>query len=331
MPATVSDSLGLAIDHTKQQLFTPFRIGQWTRLALVGLLAGELGSNGCNFQVPGRTGATPHPQLGIDPALLVPLIVAGVIVALAIGIALMYVSSVMRFVLFDSIVTRECRVRSGWRRRVGPGRRFFVWSLLYTVLTMTGVAILLGFPLAFAYAAGWLTQPKEHLLPLVLGGIVLLFLLLAFCVGAGVVFVLTKDFVVPQMALEGLGAMEAWRRLWTMMKAEKGAYAGYVGMKIVLGLAAAIAIGIVAVIVALILAAPVVGLALAGRLAGLAWNAHTIALAVVAGCIWLAAFVCLVSLISVPAIVFFPAYSVHFFAGRYPPLEAALVHSADVS
>ena len=35
-------------------------------------------------------------------------------------------------------------------------------------------------------------------------------------------------------------------------------------------------------------------------------------------------FLYLVSLISVPAIVFFPAYSMYFFAGRYPRLAAAL-------
>jgi len=43
------DAIYPAIEHTKKQLFQPFRLGQWTRLALVGLLAGELGSGGgCN-------------------------------------------------------------------------------------------------------------------------------------------------------------------------------------------------------------------------------------------------------------------------------------------
>jgi hypothetical protein len=30
------------------------------------------------------------------------------------------------------------------------------------------------------------------------------------------------------------------------------------------------------------------------------------------------------ALISVPTIVFFPAYSIYFFASRYPPLDALL-------
>jgi len=32
----------------------------------------------------------------------------------------------------------------------------------------------------------------------------------------------------------------------------------------------------------------------------------------------------LIALISVPAIVFFPAYALYFFGGRYPRLGAAL-------
>jgi hypothetical protein len=38
----------------------------------------------------------------------------------------------------------------------------------------------------------------------------------------------------------------------------------------------------------------------------------------------LAIFLTLTSLISVPAIVFFPAYSIYFFAARYPALSAVL-------
>ena len=54
----------------------------------------------------------------------------------------------------------------------------------------------------------------------------------------------------------------------------------------------------------------------------------TIALAVVIGCVLLACFLYLVALISVPAIVFFPAYSIYFFAARYPQLSAVMYPSA---
>jgi hypothetical protein len=45
---------------------------------------------------------------------------------------------------------------------------------------------------------------------------------------------------------------------------------------------------------------------------------------VVIGCVLLAIFLYLVALISVPVVVFFPAYSIYFFAARYRPLSAVL-------
>ncbi len=122
--------------------------------------------------------------------------------------------------------------------------------------------------------------------------------------------------------------MEGWRRLWLMMEAEKGAYAAYIAMKIVLAIVVGILMGVATLILGVIIAIPSIGLGLlaviSGKHAGMTWNVHTIALAVVIGCVLLAVFLFLVSLIYVPAIVFFPAYSIHFFAGRYPPLRAVL-------
>lgn len=333
------DSITPALEHTKQQLFKPFRIDQWTKLAFVGLLAGELGSSGfnrSNFQLPHHAGSAPHVQLpgslGVNTALVVALIAAVVIGALAIGIILMYVGSVMRFILFDSIVTRECHIRWSWSRRLGAGWRYFVFKLIYLFFTVGAIIVLVGIPAALAFASGWLREPRGHLPFLVLGGVVLFFVFAAFFVVTAVVLVLTKDFVVPQMALEDISAMEGWRRLWPMMKADKEAYAAYIGMKIVLAIVAAALIGIATLILGLLIAVPSAALGLlaviTGKSAGLTWTPSTIALAVSVGLGLLAGFLYLVSLVSVPVIVFFPAYSIYFFAARYPRLSAALYPAA---
>jgi hypothetical protein len=336
LPISAVDTISLAVEHTKQQLFKPFRFGQWTRLAFVGLLAGELGSgggfNGGNFKLPQHPGASRHflPSGlgGIDPALLAGLIAVLVVFALTFGIILMYVSSVMRFILFDSIIAKECRIRQGWSLRQIEGWRYFLWKLLYLLAMFCGFAVLVGVPAAFAFGMGWLSEPKQHLLPLVLGGIVLFFVLMFFVVAMAVIFVLTKDFVVPQMALEEIGALEGWRRLWPMIQAEMGGYAGYIGMKILMAIGAGIVIGIATLILGLFIAIPTVGLSilavLTGKSAGFTWNVYTITLAVVIGCVLLAVFLYLVALISVPVVVFFPAYSIYFFAARYPALSAVL-------
>ncbi|MFZ1009983.1 MAG: hypothetical protein WAN65_24305, partial [Candidatus Sulfotelmatobacter sp.] len=125
-----------------------------------------------------------------------------------------------------------------------------------------------------------------------------------------------------------IGVFEGWRRLWPMMEAEKAAYAGYIGMKILLAIGAGIMVAIATMILGLLIAIPTIGLSIiaivTGKTAGLTWNAYTITLAVVIGSVLLAIFLFLVALISVPVIVFFPAYSIYFFASRYPALSASL-------
>lgn len=336
MPISAVDTITLAFQHTKRQLLQPFRFWQWTRLALVGLLAGETGSGGSfNFptNIPHQTGGSSRQFVAqafpkIDPAILGGLIAVLVIAGLVFFIVMLYVSSVMRFILFDSVLAKECHIRQGWTRRQRPGWNYFVWQLGLMLATLAGVIVLLGIPAAFAFGMGWFKSPREHVLALVLSGIVVFFVMLLLFATVAVVHVFTKDFVVPQMALEGVSAVEGWRRLWPLMQSEQSGYAAYIGMKIVLAIGAAIVIGIASLIILLVVAIPTAGVGiiavLAGKTAGLTWNVFTITAAVVVGCIVLAAFFYIVSLIAVPAIVFFPAYAIYFFAARYRPLSLVL-------
>jgi hypothetical protein len=251
-----------------------------------------------------------------------------VMLGFVLGIILLYINSRMRFVLFDGVVAGECRIRESWSRRGAPAFRYFIWQLLLILAAVISLCVLVGIPLLLAFGAGLFQNPQENVLALVLGGLVLLFILLVWAIVFGVVTVFTKDFVVPQMALEDLTASEGWSRLLAMMKSEKGPFAGYAGMKIVLAIAAAILLGIITFIVILLLLIPVGGVGaltvLAGRAAGLTWNPLTIAIAIVVGGVILLAFFLIAALISVPSIVFFPAYSIYFFADRYRPLHAIL-------
>jgi hypothetical protein len=334
-----------AFRHAKEQLFQPFRFGQWWRLALVGMLAGEMGSvGGCNSNINFPTGNFPwpiHPHSTPDihnAFLSVPwtadeLLIAGLVALLAVvGLALfvlfMYVSSVMRFILFDSIITRDCHIRAGWARRKVPGFRLFVWKIVFALATWVVFLVLIGVPVAYAWAMGWFVRPEEHVLRLVLGGLSLLALFLIVAIVVAIIGVMTKDFVVPQMALEDITAFEGWRRLWLWIKHDGGGYAGYIGMKIVLAIGAAIAFGIISFVAILILLIPIGGAGvvalLSAKAAGWTWNVPTIALAVLVGCVLLAVLIFVAALISVPVVVFFPAYSIYFFAPRYAQLAALL-------
>ena len=332
MPASAVDVIRPAFDHTVRQLFKPFGLGQWVRLAVTGLLAGELGTpGGCSAQIPFRPPnrsdqllAQALPRTGLWFAAIVLL----VLLALVLVIALIYISSRMRFVLFDSVVAKECHIRRYWAQRSGPALRYFAFQLLLITAVTGGVAFSASIAAIIGFLTGWLQNPRQHMVPLILVGVVFFLFIAAFLIIAFLVAVLTKDFVVPQMALEDLTVAEGWRRLWARLMSEKGGFAGYVGMKIVLTIAATIAEGIATLIVVLALLIPIGFVALVAvlgaRAIGIAWNVFTISLAIVAGCIVLAAIIFGVLLISVPVIVFFPAYSIYFFATRYPALSTVL-------
>lgn len=300
-------------------------------------------SGGCNFNYPFNTPHAPHTpypasraflagdlpaQLAEHAALFAGLIAALIVIGIGLVVLFTYISSVMRFILFDSIVARECHIRAGWTRRKEPGFRLFVWRLWFMLATLVALFLVVGIPLWRVWVLGWFTHASDHVLGFVLGGIALFFVFLALVILVAVINVMTKDFVVPQMALENIEVMEGWRRLWEWIKSEKGGYAGYIGIKIVLAIGAAIALLIVTVIAmfALVVIMGLIGVAafFGGKAAGWTWNPYTIALAVVLGCAALALLIFVAALISVPVIVFFPAYSIYFFAPRYSPLASLL-------
>jgi hypothetical protein len=339
LPITAADTINLALQHTKLQLVRPFRFAQWLRLALVGLLAGELGSGGCNasFNLPSSRhqqgsehflSLTLPPQLANHPAMIAGLLTSGLVLGLVLFVLFIYINSVMRFILFDSIVAKECHIHQGWIRRSKQGSRFFMWQISFMLASVAAFIAVVGFPVACAAAFGWFVHPREHLLPLVLGGLLCFMLTLVLVALLTVIRVLTKDFVVPQMALEDISANEGWRRLWSWLQAEKAGYAGYIGMKLVLAIGAGMLVGLISVLVLLAIVIPIGGAGLiavlAGKTAGWTWSLYTIALAVSVGLLAFAIFLFAISIVSVPVTVFFPAYALYFLASRYSPLAALL-------
>jgi hypothetical protein len=339
-PITAIQAMTPAFERTKRQLFQPFRFSRWWRLALTALLAGEMGGGGNwgntgNWQAPSHKGKDFFLLAGpswTDFHDFLPVIVAGAISLLLLMVIFIYISSVFRFILFDSVLTERVHIREGWRRWQEQGGRFFLWQIGFSAVTLTLGGLLLGLPLLYAWRSGLFHNPGEHLGTLILGGILMVFVGIAWLFSAALVGVFTKDFVVPLMALEDLSALEGWRRLLPMLKSEKGSYAGYIGMKIVLAIAAGILFGILNLIVLLLALVPLAILGVAavalGAALGLTWNPLTIILAVLAGAALLFGLFWLMTLVSVPAVVFFQFYTLHFFGSRYARLGTILAPPA---
>ena len=342
MPKSAVDVIGPAFEHTRKQLLEPFRFGQWARLAVLALATGEMSSgSGCNsgfkalsslpsrFPSPSQNFADPSDALsalGLGPGVIMTMVVVAVVGFLLLGLVWLYVSSVSRFQLFESVLRRNCELGKSWARWQAQGLRYFGWQLALSIVGL-GVAATLFIPLLLP----WLPTLKSHGAPGPGFLLALLPMILVFAVFGlimALIAVLTKDFVIPVMAVDNVGVIEGWRRLLQMMKAQKGSYAGYVGMKIVMAIGASVVFGIASGVVAAIVMIPFATLGvvvvLLGHSGGLSWNAVTITAAIVAGTILLAVLLYVIALVCVPVAVFFPAYAMYFFAERYPALHAQL-------
>ncbi len=269
--------------------------------------------------------ASPFPH--IDPSRIAQfagLIIAVVLLAIILGFVFLYISSVFRFILFESVLKKRCAIGEGWDRWHRTGRRYFLWQIVLIIAEFLFLGVMIGVPLAIAAALGWFRNADQHIARSVVGVILLIGLFLMFALAAAVVQLLAKDFLVPIMALEEVDFADGWSRLIAVIRPEPGKFIVYLLLKIVLAIAAAIVFSILAIIPALILVIPAVIAVVAGREAGLGWNVTTISVAVIFGTLLLMILIYVIALVSVPATVFFPAYSIYFFAARYPRLDALL-------
>ena len=349
MPISAVDCVQPALQHTRAQLFNPFRWGQWSRLALVGILAVELHVGGCSFgnfgsgwpRIPHKSqngflqSKVPSSLLSFNPAYIpeqisqhiaqfLGLILVGLLVFAVLGTIFLYISSVFRFILFDSVLTRQCSIGDGWQKWRRAGGRFFLWQVAFQIALWISTIILIGIPLGFAFAAGWMTDLRQHIGRMIIGILLLGGLFLIFALTIAVIQVLAKDFLVPIMALEDLDFADGWHRLLAMIRLEKGRYAIYLLLKFVLSIVAGIMFSIIAIIPALFVIVPTIIAVVAGRAAGMGLNVTTISLMIIFGSLLLFLLFYLVAFVSVPATVFFPAYALHFLAARYPRLDAIL-------
>ena len=343
MRKSAVDVISTAFAHAADQLAEPFRFSQWARLALLALATGELSSGGgCSNAFSRFPSQFPKPSHsfvdasgidlksllhGIDPALLVTLFLVVLVGGLVMMLVWIFVASVSRFMLFEAVLTKNCGpLGAGWQRWQGPGLKYFGWQLILFVISIS-VAAVLFLPLLLPILAT-VKNNRDFGPGLFLAFLPMILVFGAFSLILALIHLFSKDFVVPLMALDGVGVFEAWKRLWAMIKVEPLSYAGYVGMKIVLAIGASVVFGILSGIAAAIVAVPfvVVGviLALMAKGGGLSWNAVTITALVVLGVIALAILAYVVALACVPVAVFFPAYSMYFFAEKYPALHARL-------
>ena len=331
------------MERVRTMLFHPFRLSVWLKIGFIGLLAGgvaRLSGSGVNFRKPGVRPELPRGDFpdvmaemqraihSIHIADYMHLIIAALIGIFVIALIFLYLFCRFRFVLFDSIITGEAVVGRGWRLYASQANRYFGFWLVFRLVNWATVALIVGIPLWHAYKDGVFSGD---------GSLPALFKILAsIAVGAlaagiafAVVSTLMKDFIMPIMALDDLTLGDAWSSLLRVIASEPGAWAGYLGMKLVLTIAGSIVLtvaGIIALLPAGMIAAIPVGILVALGIVSLK-AAGGVAAAVffsLAGLVVAACVLCVIMILSAPFTVFFASYAFYFFGGRYPKLGALL-------
>jgi hypothetical protein len=152
---------------------------------------------------------------------------------------------------------------------------------------------------------------------------------LVVSIAFAIVSTLAKDFVMPVLALDDLSIGDAWSAVWRVAASEPGAWAAYMGMKVLCAIGSSIALSI-AFIIAMVPAVVLIGipvgiLVVLGVVAFKAIGAVVgIIICGIAALLAIAGIVCLLLILTAPISVFFTSYALYFFGGRYPKLAALL-------
>jgi len=327
-PISAPGAILFALEDTLRLLFRPFDVWRWAKLGLLCLFLGggtptaafqwSLGALPGDLRLPNLLSRA-RQFIGQHPSLIVLVIVA----ALALGLGVLYLRSLFRFMLVDSLVNREVSLGRAWFALRPLGESYFRWlaSTLGGLVTTFSLVVILAPPGLHAVSA---SGPGRLFATATLALILSLIVLVGLAVA--LLIMLTDDLVVPLMYADRLPLAPAWRALWRKMHADPASFAVYILLRFLLsvGVSVGVLLFLVPLLVGLfsgsIIVAAVIVLAL--HLVGLTWvwSLPTIVLAILALLLLAALLIILLSIVGMPGQVFLQDFSLRFIAARSPSL-----------
>ncbi|HEY1253975.1 MAG TPA: hypothetical protein VGF01_04260 [Terracidiphilus sp.] len=326
------DSISLAIQRTKEFLFQPFRWVTYLKLGLVAIITEGIGSNLHSSSHGGQPlgdGSITHSPLDISPAWIAA-IVAAVLIVILLSTVVFYLVTRLRFAFFHCLIHKTSEIGPGWRLYRTQAARFFWLNLgvgfcFLLLLGAVAIPFVAGFVKLFHEMPPGGPPDMWLLLSLILPLIPVILLMVLMVFAADVIL---RDFVMPHYALDDATAGEAWEKVWEHIKTEKGQFAVYALLRLILPIAATIVLFIVLF---------VPGLMLVGAGAAIGYSIHSafadttgasavvgvllqIFFGVIAFGFALLAGICLGG----PLSTGIREYALTFYGGRYEPLGEIL-------
>lgn len=246
---------GEAFETTKKILFQPFDLGKWFVIGFAAWLATMFSGSAFNYRRSYNPGdwnwkaqtAGDHFSLHDAPPWVLPLIIGGGLLVLAIVVLLLWLNSRGRFMFTDCIVRNRGAIAEPWREYHTEGNRYFLLQLVITILSM----IIFG-GLVLIFVLGW--HWKNPLLPLP----IIILLAVSFFLVAIVVGVVMK-FVVPVMYRQRCPATDAFRTVWQLVVAHPGVFVLFLLFYILLYIAGTMIGCLAACVTCCVAAVPYIG------------------------------------------------------------------------
>jgi hypothetical protein len=266
----VLEAISPAWAHVRRVLFQPFDLGRWFILGFLSFLQ-SLGEGGCGFRgfdIPERKTVQPHDEevlreilRWIAEHLPVVLTICGVglLLLIALGLLLMWLSARGTFCYLDCIVTNRAEVRRPWREHRTLANSYFLFQVIVTLVTLA-ILFILTVPvgvLVFEHlrsqeglraeterseSAGWMGQQifgtgvlhldidedalsRDPQVWVVL--IVWVLLVVGVVLASSILHVVMVDFVAPVQYLTKAGAFEALKAVLGLWTSHLGAFLLY--------------------------------------------------------------------------------------------------------
>jgi hypothetical protein len=212
------DPLVRAWHRARTMLFGGLDVGGWFVLGfsawVAGLADGRNSTSGLDLNW--KHGGQPYPGFPDlatfihrvqESAPWIFLAVFGGLVALVIGILLLWLSSRAKFVFLDNVLHRRAQMVDPWNRYARLGDSLFLWRLVFSALVFL---VVLGVIIPVILATGIGTHFGWS--DLLTGGMVILlvFSILLIVIPVAYVQLLLDDFIVPIMYSRNISTTAAW-------------------------------------------------------------------------------------------------------------------------
>jgi hypothetical protein len=318
-----------AFEKTKKLLLSPFDMWTWIKLIVIMFFVGGATRFGSQFtnifnsgnNMSGPVGYTNEINNLLSNSNLIMLIIALVLVIVVVVLILAYLKNVFSFVLIKALATGDVHVIKPALDNLGRGLKLFVITLLLGLFTVAVALVFIIIMIACVLIAikTGVASASAVLIVLLLALVFIaaLVLFIAFCLFMTIVTGFIYDFVAPVMFFQGMGAIQACKHVYGLVRKEWKQFGVYVLTRWVVDLCVGIVMTIISIPVVLVY----IALLIIGVIVVVAVLKTSVVLAVLAGiCIVIGTliFIAIMLVISMPVSVYLRYFSLDMLKNAEP-------------